>query len=203
MPKKSISLFFIFLLSTVGVVAQIHQRPTPSASQLRWANAELGVIFHYDLHVFDGKKYNQTANRIHPVEDYNIFNPTRLDTDQWIKAAKDAGATFAIITASHETGFAIYQSDANPYKIELKLDKAQPVNQIILQEEIIKGESVRDYHVEGLTCRGWEILCQGESIGHKRIQRFSPVTVGKIRLVVNKQVGTPEISNFSVHKIDQ
>lgn len=88
-------------------------------------------------------------------------------------------------------------------KIELKLDKAQPVNQIILQEEIIKGERVRDYHVEGLTSRGWEILCQGESIGHKRIQTFSPVIVGKIRLVINKQVDTPQISNFSVYKIDQ
>lgn len=83
MLKKSISLFFLFLLSTVGVLAQIHQRPTPSTSQLRWARAELGVIFHYDLHVFDGKKYNQTINRIHPVEDYNIFNPTELDTDFW------------------------------------------------------------------------------------------------------------------------
>ena len=41
-----------------------------------------------------------------------------MDTDQWVKAAKDAGARFAILTATHETGFALYQSDVNPYSLK-------------------------------------------------------------------------------------
>lgn len=49
------------------------------------------------------------------MEDYNIFNPTQLDTDQWIEAAKAAGAKFAVLTATHETGFGLWQSDVNPY----------------------------------------------------------------------------------------
>ena len=89
--------------------------PRPNQRQLAWQEAELGVVFHYDLHVFDGVKYGQGNNRITPVEDYQIFNPEKLNTDQWIKAAKDAGATFAILTATHETGFALYPSDVNPY----------------------------------------------------------------------------------------
>lgn len=75
----------------------------------------MGVVFHYDLHVFDGLVYGQGNNRINPVEDYNIFNPTQLDTDQWIQAAKAAGAKFAVLTATHETGFGLWQSDVNPY----------------------------------------------------------------------------------------
>jgi alpha-L-fucosidase len=89
--------------------------PLPNAAQVAWSEAELGVVFHYDLHVFDGEKYGQGNNRINPVTDYNIFNPQKLDTDQWIRAAKDAGARFALLTATHETGFALYQSDVNPY----------------------------------------------------------------------------------------
>jgi len=50
-----------------------------------------------------------------PYEDYNTFNPRKLDTDQWIRAAKAAGVKIAILTATHETGFALYQSDVNPY----------------------------------------------------------------------------------------
>ncbi len=92
-----------------------HPTPRPNAKQLAWQEAELGVVFHYDLHVFDGIKYGQGNNRITPVSDYQIFHPDKLDTDQWIKAAKDAGAKFAILTATHETGFALYQSDVNPY----------------------------------------------------------------------------------------
>ncbi|GAB3651560.1 alpha-L-fucosidase [Echinicola sediminis] len=89
--------------------------PLPSPAQLAWQESELVAVFHYDLHVFDGQKYVQARNRITPVPDYNIFNPAQLDTDQWIKAAKDMGAKIAILTATHETGFALYQSDVNPY----------------------------------------------------------------------------------------
>lgn len=89
--------------------------PVPTAAQITWQEAELAVVFHYDLHVFDGKRYSQPENRITPIADYNIFAPTHYDTDQWILSAKAMGAKIAILTATHETGFALYQSDANPY----------------------------------------------------------------------------------------
>jgi alpha-L-fucosidase len=89
--------------------------PKPTPPQLAWQEAELGVVFHYDLHVFDDKHYHQAKNRVEAVQDVDIFNPRELDTDQWLKVAKTMGARFAILTASHETGFRLWQSDANPY----------------------------------------------------------------------------------------
>jgi alpha-L-fucosidase len=89
--------------------------PKPTPPQLAWQKAELGVVFHYDLHVFEKKHYKQDYNRRHAIENVNIFNPSQLDTDQWLQVAKDMGARFAILTASHETGFRLWQSDANPY----------------------------------------------------------------------------------------
>lgn len=123
MINKLSTAFLVLLLSTNILSAQTSKTteanyPVPAPHQLKWHEAELGVVFHYDLHVFDNKVYNQTANRINPVDDYNMFNPTELDTDQWMRAAKDAGAKFAVITATHETGFAIYQSDVNPYSLK-------------------------------------------------------------------------------------
>ena len=109
------SLIFISFLNFQLNGQENYPYPVPSQQQLAWQEAELGVVFHYDLHVFDDKKYNQSENRITPVPDYQIFNPEQLNTDQWIKAAKAAGAKFAILTATHETGFALYQSDVNPY----------------------------------------------------------------------------------------
>lgn len=92
--------------------------PLPNHRQLAWQKAELGVVFHYDLHVFDGKRYSQGENRVSPVPDYNIFNPVDLDVEQWVLTAKAAGARFAILTATHETGFALFQSDYNPYSLK-------------------------------------------------------------------------------------
>jgi alpha-L-fucosidase len=89
--------------------------PIPSGAQMAWQEAELGLVYHWDLHVFDGKKYSQGQNRRAPIENIDMFNPAKYDTDQWIAAAVAMGAKFAILTASHETGFRLWQSDANPY----------------------------------------------------------------------------------------
>jgi len=107
--------------------------PLPNKKQLAWQEAEMGALVSYDLHVFDGKRYLQKGNRIDPVYDYQIFYPAKLNTDQWAKAMKDAGFTFAILTATHETGFALYQSDVNPYCMKaLKFQEG-------------KGDLVRDF----------------------------------------------------------
>ena len=97
----------------IPIVHTVH--PVPNPRQLAWQEAEMGVLISYDLHVFDGKRYSQPLNRITPLPDYNIFNPKNLNTDQWIRAVKAMGATFAILTVTHETGFALYPSDVNPY----------------------------------------------------------------------------------------
>jgi alpha-L-fucosidase len=107
--------------------------PLPNKKQLAWQEAEMGALISYDLHVSDGEKYVQSVNRIVPVEDYQIFNPEKLDTDQWIKAVKDAGFKFAILTVTHETGFALYQSDVNPFCMKA------------LKYKDGKGDIVRDF----------------------------------------------------------
>lgn len=115
--KKFILLVLVGSILDFSVYSQSEKYPfpVPNIQQLAWQEAELGVLISYDLHVFDGDKYNQGENRITPIPDYQIFNPKHLDTDQWIQAAKAAGAKFAVLTVTHETGFALYQSDVNPY----------------------------------------------------------------------------------------
>jgi len=91
--------------------------PRPRPAQLRWQEAELGVVFHYDLHTCADGRYVQSRNRVTPFESTDHFSPDELDTDQWVRAAKAAGARFAILTASHETGFRLWRSDANPFSL--------------------------------------------------------------------------------------
>lgn len=108
---------FAFPQNADGIIvpAKANEIAVPAQRQLKWHEAEIGAVFHYDLHVFDGKRYSQTANRVSPIKDVNVFNPKKLDCEQWVLAAKAAGAKFAVITATHETGFAIYPSKVNPF----------------------------------------------------------------------------------------
>lgn len=131
--KKIVVFPFLFWSSILPVFAQKDDIPLPNSAQLTWQDAELAAVFHYDLHVFDGKKYNQAYNRTTPIPDCNIFNPEQYDPDQWIRSAKGMGAKIAIITATHETGFALYQSDVNPYCMKA------------LKWKDGKGDVVRDF----------------------------------------------------------
>jgi alpha-L-fucosidase len=135
-------LAFCFFVMTSLAFGQ-KNIPLPKKSQLTWQDAELTALISYDLHVFDGKRYNQAFNRINPIEDYNIFNPKKLDTDQWIRSVKDMGGKIAILTVTHETGFALYQSDVNPYSMKA------------LKFQDGKGDIVRDFVA---SCRKYGIL---------------------------------------------
>ena len=93
---KKIGLLFLLFALLIPVDGQAKKEktvlPLPTPAQLVWQDAELVAVFHYDLHVFDGVKYNQAYNRITPMPDINIFNPEQLDTDQWIRSVKAMGA---------------------------------------------------------------------------------------------------------------
>lgn len=88
----------------------------PSFSQMEWQDAELGVIFHFDISVATGniRGDNQTRDTFDPKG----YDPRALDTDQWVRAARDAGAGYAIFTATHFGGFLQWQSDLYPYGLK-------------------------------------------------------------------------------------
>lgn len=134
---KKTGLLLLLLSLFVNISAEnrkeVSTLPLPTPAQLNWQNAELVAVFHYDLHVFDGKKYEQKSNRTTPILDINMYNPKQLDTDQWIRSVKAMGAKIAVITATHETGFANYQSDVNPYCMKA------------LKWKDGKGDLVRDF----------------------------------------------------------
>lgn len=87
---KKYWILVALVVSVSGAAAQNTQGdiPKPTAAQLAWQKAEIGVLISYDLPVFQGTPYNQAQNRITPFTNANIFNPTKLNTDQWIKPPK-------------------------------------------------------------------------------------------------------------------
>ena len=72
-------------------------KPTPE--QVEWANCEIGILIHYDMQVFHPAGY-QFGDVPSPM----LFNPTQLDTDQWIEIAKAAGAEYVVpVSYTHLT----------------------------------------------------------------------------------------------------
>jgi alpha-L-fucosidase len=86
--------------------------------------------------------------------------------------------------------------------VELKLGAAVRIDHAVLMEDILEGERVREYVLEGRTDVGWQELARGESIGHKRIERFDPVKVSRVRVRVTRSVAEPRIRKLAVFGVD-
>ena len=82
-------------------------------------------------------------------------------------------------------------------KVIAKFPKRQLINQIVLMEDIVKGERVRKFVVEGKTKKGWQTIFEGSCIGHKFIHQFEDMEVSAVRLNVLESKGEPSILNFS------
>jgi len=90
--------------------------PKPTPAQLAWQDCEIGLVYHFDMPIAAGNfAGNNTARQ---VFDTRLYNPEKLDTDQWIEAAKAAGAKYAVFTATHFNGFMQWQSDLYPYGVK-------------------------------------------------------------------------------------
>ena len=87
--------------------------PRPTPAQQRWQDAEVGVIYHYDLSI--AARTHAPNNQVRQIFDPALYDPPRLDTDQWLEAATAAGARYAVFTATHFNGFLQWQSDLYPY----------------------------------------------------------------------------------------
>ena len=78
--------------------------PLPSKAQLDYHKEELAAFIHYGMNTYTNSEWGNGR------ENPQNFNPTNLDTDQWIKTLKDAGFKRTIMVVKHHDGFVIYPS---------------------------------------------------------------------------------------------
>lgn len=86
-------------------------RPLPSRAQLEWQRDELALFLHFGVNTFTDREWGDGS------EDPAIFAPARLDTRQWARAAKAAGAKALILTAKHHDGFCLWPTKTTDHSV--------------------------------------------------------------------------------------
>ena len=102
---------FIAAFTVCSWPALLAQNAVPSPQQLAWHKDEYYLFLHFGPNTFTGKEWG------HGDEKTEIFQPDQLDTDQWCRIAKKAGASGMIITAKHHDGFCLWPSKYSTHTV--------------------------------------------------------------------------------------
>lgn len=110
--KCPLRLLGFLLFVAAPLFSQNFSDLKPSPQQVEWQDLEIGVLIHFGLNTFTDKEWGDGT------VDPKLFNPTQLDPEQWVLAAKAAGAKYLILVAKHHDGFCLFPSARTKYSVE-------------------------------------------------------------------------------------
>jgi len=114
MNKKNLILTAFLALCMTGckqVQAPEAIGPVPTNNQVEWQQREKIAFIHFGLNTFEDQEWG------YGDADPKIFNPTRLDCEQWVQTLLNAGIKEVVITTKHHDGFCLWPTQQTEYCI--------------------------------------------------------------------------------------
>lgn len=102
-PLLILSLFFI-----LSGYSQVKSLPD---LQQEFINLRFGMFIHFNIPTFMSDDWAD------PDASPSIFNPRKLDCNQWAKTAKEANMTYGCLTTKHHSGFCIWDTKTTDYNV--------------------------------------------------------------------------------------
>ncbi|MEZ5071807.1 MAG: alpha-L-fucosidase [Bacteroidales bacterium] len=111
-PTLLSSLSVLFFLLTVSCRPDVPDLTLPSPGQVDYQRMEMVGFIHFGMNTFYDKEWG------YGDEDPARFNPSDLDAEQWVLAAKAAGMKELILTAKHHDGFCLWPSAYTEHSVK-------------------------------------------------------------------------------------
>ena len=87
----------------------------------RWEQLEYGMFIHFGMSTYDGDELSKGDRPS------SFYAPDRLDVDQWVQVARDAGMKYAILTTKHVAGHCLWPTRHTDYQIGTSGNKTDVV----------------------------------------------------------------------------
>jgi alpha-L-fucosidase len=86
------------------------QQPLQQLQQ-QFVDLRFGMFIHFNIPTYMNQDWPD------PEASPAIFNPTKLNCDQWAKAAKSANMSYGCLTTKHHSGFCIWDTKTTDYNV--------------------------------------------------------------------------------------
>ncbi|KAJ6436410.1 transposase-like protein [Purpureocillium lavendulum] len=109
----------------------------PTKEQLDFQDNEIGALIHFEMATFTGSEACPS-----PLPGPSVFDPSEIDTDQWMDSIAALGAKFATLTAKHNCGFTLW-----PSKVKFSTSDKQIIsyNYTVEQSPVHDMDIVKDF----------------------------------------------------------
>ncbi|MCC6483758.1 MAG: alpha-L-fucosidase [Armatimonadetes bacterium] len=176
--KTVLFLVVAAALLSAGAFAETVSMPTDLMSRTQWwREARFGMFIHWGIYSVPADSTNLKGEKVAgewylnnkqmQVADYARFapefNPVSFNARKWVRAARDAGMKYIVITSKHHDGFCMFDSALTDYSIT----KATPFKKDPMKELAAECKkqgirlcfyySIMDWHhPDYLPRRAWE-----------------------------------------------
>ncbi|AEV98607.1 coagulation factor 5/8 type domain protein [Niastella koreensis GR20-10] len=106
---KSLLLPALVAVAAVSL-AQVKSQELNELQQ-RFVDLKFGMFIHFNIPTYFNQDWPD------PEGSSSAFNPTKLNADQWAKAAKSANMTYGCLTTKHHSGFCIWDTRTTDYNV--------------------------------------------------------------------------------------
>lgn len=115
----------LFLLKTT-----IAQPPGSDAKRLtqlqeQFVDLRFGMFIHFNIPTYTNADWPD------PQTSADLFNPVKLDANQWARAAKSANMSYGCLTTKHHSGFCIWDTKTTDYSVMKSPYKKDVVKQFV------------------------------------------------------------------------
>lgn len=116
MKRPDQFLIAILILTFVPVLSwaqnkSLQKKKDLARLQQEFVDLRFGMFIHYNIPTYTDEDWPD------PDASPAIFNPKKLDCEQWAKAAKSANMTYGCLTTKHHSGFAIWDTKTTDYNV--------------------------------------------------------------------------------------
>ncbi|MGB8317628.1 MAG: alpha-L-fucosidase, partial [Ignavibacteriaceae bacterium] len=148
-----------------------------------------GLITRYDIKSLKGMRY---------VID-ETFKDNLAENAKAASSSEKKGNEAKYILDNDLNTFWTTKDTLSTASIEVDLNDEKTFDRTMLQENILAGQRIENFHLEYWNGSQWEKFAEATTIGYKRLLRFPAVTTNKVKIVIDQCRTNPTLSSFGLY----